>query len=175
VTRKLNFDVLLNQRIVINCSSLTPATYYWLGLSVDTQSDCNSQSYSWLDGTPLSAWITGSGASSWPSCSSPIPSFGPYGCVSTQNDASRNWQLTDCTATAYSVICQRGDDSNQTDFGNIKSSLYFGSLLDSVVVVSVNNCLVNSCVNGATCVDLGYRFICSCVAGFTGVYCQSGT
>ena len=39
----------------------------------------------------------------------------------------------------------------------------------------VENCLTASCQNGATCTNDTNNYICSCVVGYTGYWCQTGT
>jgi hypothetical protein len=46
-------------------------------------------------------------------------------------------------------------------------SLKFKNILDS------NVCSSSPCLNGATCQLSGNSFICNCMAGYSGPYCQT--
>ena len=39
--------------------------------------------------------------------------------------------------------------------------------------LEINECLSNPCVNGAACLNEINQFLCVCVEGFTGVYCET--
>ena len=39
--------------------------------------------------------------------------------------------------------------------------------------VVINYCSSNPCMNGATCTDGVDSYICECVPGYTGVYCET--
>lgn len=40
--------------------------------------------------------------------------------------------------------------------------------------IVVNECDVNPCQNGGTCSLIGQNYVCDCVNGFQGSFCQSG-
>ena len=42
-------------------------------------------------------------------------------------------------------------------------------------VVDVDECAMNTCMNGASCVDGVATFTCSCIVGFTGANCETST
>ena len=42
-------------------------------------------------------------------------------------------------------------------------------------VTDIIECASNPCENGATCKDDVNAYMCSCMAGFTGYSCESGT
>ena len=43
-----------------------------------------------------------------------------------------------------------------------------------VVLVDINECSNNGCMNGATCTDAVNAYMCACVAGYTGPHCETG-
>ena len=46
-------------------------------------------------------------------------------------------------------------------------------ILKSSFLSDINECVSSPCANGASCLDLVNMFSCSCVAGYTGVVCQT--
>lgn len=51
---------------------------------------------------------------------------------------------------------------------------YIYKYRDNFVFSDINECVGHTiCQNGATCVDIVNGFTCTCVNGFTGVFCQS--
>ena len=42
------------------------------------------------------------------------------------------------------------------------------------VLVDINECGSNPCMNGATCTDAVNSYTCACVAGYTGSHCENG-
>ena len=41
-------------------------------------------------------------------------------------------------------------------------------------LTDINDCLVNACQHGSTCVDEINQYSCLCAAGYSGTYCQTG-
>lgn len=41
-------------------------------------------------------------------------------------------------------------------------------------LLDFDECNSNPCLNGATCVNLPFRYNCSCGSGFTGLHCEIG-
>ena len=39
----------------------------------------------------------------------------------------------------------------------------------------IDECLINNCENGGTCINAGDGFNCSCADGWTGVICEGST
>ena len=44
----------------------------------------------------------------------------------------------------------------------------------AILFTDFNDCLVNPCMNGATCNDELNGYTCTCVAGYTGDRCETG-
>lgn len=44
-----------------------------------------------------------------------------------------------------------------------------------VLSADINECSSDPCQNGATCNDHVNKYSCSCVPGYTGIDCQTGT
>ncbi len=42
------------------------------------------------------------------------------------------------------------------------------------VLVDINECGSNPCMNGATCTDDVNSYTCTCVAGYIGTNCETG-
>ena len=38
----------------------------------------------------------------------------------------------------------------------------------------IDHCESMPCLNGATCLSVVNKFICSCIPGYTGLLCQTG-
>lgn len=38
----------------------------------------------------------------------------------------------------------------------------------------MNECQSDPCLNGATCIDGVGSYTCDCVAGYTGIHCETG-
>ena len=43
-----------------------------------------------------------------------------------------------------------------------------------IVIVDIDECKSSSCQNGASCTDAINSYTCACVAGYTGVNCETG-
>ena len=43
-----------------------------------------------------------------------------------------------------------------------------------IFLVDINECSSNPCMNGATCTDAVNSYTCACVAGYTGLNCETG-
>ena len=43
-----------------------------------------------------------------------------------------------------------------------------------VVLVDINECTSNPCENGAICTDAVDAYTCACIAGYTGINCETG-
>jgi len=43
-----------------------------------------------------------------------------------------------------------------------------------VLFVDVDECSSNPCENGGSCTDLINGYTCACVAGYTGINCETG-
>ena len=41
-----------------------------------------------------------------------------------------------------------------------------------IVILDINECSDNGCMNGATCTDAVNAYTCACVAGYTGTHCE---
>ena len=46
--------------------------------------------------------------------------------------------------------------------------------ISDIVLVDINECSSNPCMNGATCTDAVNAYTCGCVAGYTGSHCETG-
>ena len=44
----------------------------------------------------------------------------------------------------------------------------------SMIASDIDECASNPCENAATCNDAVNGYTCTCVAGFTGVHCETG-
>ena len=42
------------------------------------------------------------------------------------------------------------------------------------LALDINECASNPCTNGGTCHDMYGNFECTCLAGYTGVQCETG-
>ena len=47
-------------------------------------------------------------------------------------------------------------------------------ILDYLFFIGVDECEKEQCFNGGQCHDTETSFICTCAAGFTGTFCQTG-
>ena len=63
------------------------------------------------------------------------------------------------------------------DDDNFERSLVFVHVLKMgmISVADIDECSSNPCLNGATCTDAVNQYTCSCVAGYTGTHCETGT
>ena len=43
-----------------------------------------------------------------------------------------------------------------------------------ILVLDVNDCMSNPCVNGGNCTDGINEYNCACVLGYTGTDCETG-
>ena len=42
------------------------------------------------------------------------------------------------------------------------------------MVLDINECHSDPCMNGGTCVDGTFQYTCTCVNGYTGTHCETG-
>ena len=43
-----------------------------------------------------------------------------------------------------------------------------------ILLIDIDECSSNPCMNGATCTDAVNSYTCACVAGYTGTHCETG-
>ena len=43
-----------------------------------------------------------------------------------------------------------------------------------ILLIDINECSSNPCMNGATCTDAVNSYTCACVPGYTGTHCETG-
>ena len=56
-----------------------------------------------------------------------------------------------------------------------RNDLFYFDVISKYLIVSsdIDECDSSPCENGGTCTDQANGYICGCVAGFTGVTCQT--
>lgn len=84
--------------------TVSPLSYYWIGLSTGNRTQCNMNMFNWYDGSPYNYtnWALGQ-----PSCS-----WDPLNLVNmcTVYNTGGQWSQLQCAYTA-GVLCQRGESS----------------------------------------------------------------
>ena len=43
-----------------------------------------------------------------------------------------------------------------------------------ILLIDIDECSSNPCMNGAACTDAVNSYTCACVAGYTGTHCETG-
>ena len=51
---------------------------------------------------------------------------------------------------------------------------FFSLVMRNNIISDMDDCLLNNCTNGATCVDGIDMYTCQCVHGYTGDHCEAG-
>ena len=63
--------------------------------------------------------------------------------------------------------------ANQPRYVYIPDCSLYLNMCD-IILVDINECLSNPCVNGTICTDAVDAYTCACVAGYTGPQCETG-
>ncbi len=58
---------------------------------------------------------------------------------------------------------------------NLRFSTLFLIIISNYLFADIDECASNPCLNGATCTDAVNSYTCTCVAGYTGTHCETGT